>query len=47
MMVFDSQRSIIAQMNQRFTRPKLDSVYLVERGGAVNRKKPFKIYKFK
>lgn len=45
--VFNNQRSIIAQMNQRFTRAKLDSVYLLERGGAVNRSKPFKKYIFK
>lgn len=45
--VFDNQRSIIAQMNQRFTRKKLDSVYLIERGGEIRNKKPFKKYIFK
>lgn len=45
--VFDNQRSIIAQMNQRFIRPKLDSVYLLERGGEIRNKKPFKKYIFK
>lgn len=45
--VFDNQRSIIAQMNQRYTRRKLDSVYLSERGGSVLNKKPFKKYIFK
>jgi hypothetical protein len=45
--VLNNQRSIIAQMNQRFTRPKLDSVYLCERGGEIRKSKPFKKYIFK
>jgi hypothetical protein len=47
MYVFDSQRSIIAQMNQRFTRKELDSVWICERGGNILKSKPFKKYIFK
>jgi hypothetical protein len=40
------QRTIIATMNQRYTRAKLDSVWICNRGGAINRAKPVKSYKF-
>ena len=45
--VFDNQRSIIAQMNNRYTRKKLDSVWICERGGNILKSKPFKKYIFK
>lgn len=45
--VFNNQRSIIAAMNQRYTRRKLDSVWLCERGGDMRFKKPYKKYIFK
>jgi len=47
--LFQNQRAIVASMNQRFTRPKLDSVLLCERIAYrdIRSLKPFKKYVFK